>query len=242
MLRAHATSVHWQRQPPTVCNSSSSDTKAIGVESVQIDWKRRGSAARLTATGAEFHTLNDSQQSATTTATAAGATTADKYKSNLLAKIPANSTIVGSTGAMSSNLMNKSITETLPIVDTKVTDVIGASNAQSTTTITTGTPTTPGTATTSTTKSSGSGVAGATVVKNVYNRTIDAFVLTDHCRGFLRERTLTDNKSSMAAQPIWPAWGVYCVRWRRSGDPNAVENESKFVVNGIGKYGSVMGA
>lgn len=223
MLRAHATSAHWQRQP-----AASGDTKASG-EATAINWKRRGSAARLTATGAEFHTLNDSSQ--TTAAVGSTVSTADKYKSNLLAKIPANSTIVGSTGAMSSNLMSKSITEPMSTSIDSKTDVIAAISAAptalpliQTASVPTAAPTaTPGTRTS---------VGGATMVKHVYNRTIDAFVLTDHCRGFLRDRALSECKSQTS--PSWPPWGVYCVRWRRSGDPNAVENESKFVVNGIG--------
>lgn len=242
MLRAHATSVNWQREPPPSSSRSAMAAVASPSDEVGIDWRRRGSAARLTATGEEFQTLMSSLPSSAVTSQlpqqqfADDTTTADKYKSNLLSKIPANSTIIGSTGAMSNNLMVRSVTEL---------------------SLQTAATTTPTTTTTDARSSMMGAVAAALAgpnggdgplasagatshatnpsVRNVFNRALDAFVLTDHCRGFLRERALPAECTTAASGPVWPIWGVYCVRWRRSGDPNATENESKFVVQGIGE-------
>lgn len=225
MLRARATSAHWQRKPDAAA--------ADGTKSKpHIDWQRRGSAARLTATGAEFHTISDHQRDQPAPAgspDSVGVTAADKYKSNLLAKIPANSTIIGSTGAMSSNLMNRSLTsgstvELAGTPDAKQHRLPGAIESPLATVA----------------DSASASIAASTrpAVKHVFNRAIDSFVLTDHCRGFLRDKALSDvpaGDGAVATTPAWPIWGVYCVRWRRSGDPNAPENESKFVVHGIGK-------
>lgn len=66
----------------------------------------------------------------------------------------------------------------------------------------------------------------ALISKTVYNKAIDSFQLTDHCRGFLRDGSLSENNH------LVPVFGVYCVRWRRSGCTE--ENESKLIVHGIG--------
>lgn len=71
------------------------------------------------------------------------------------------------------------------------------------------------------------------LVKTVYNKAIDSFVLTDHCKGFLRERAIAETGGMS-----WPVFGVYCIRWRRTGSRD--ENESKFVIQGIGKFGVVL--
>lgn len=238
MLRAHATSTHWQRKPATGASAAATTATATPV----IDWKRRGSAARLTATGAEFHTLGNSNAAATAAApatTVSDTAAADNYKSNLLAKIPANSTIVGSTGAMSSNLMNRSLTET---------SAASASSALANDSTTTTTTTLTVTDDKHRANESPAAVVdgGAVVgtdsrskVKTVFSRAIDAFHLSDHCRGFLRDNALPSGGKTAGA--AWPIWGVYCVRWRRSGDPHAPDNESKFVVHGIGAYSGIGG-
>lgn len=237
MLRAHATSVHWKRKSPA---ANASD----GTGKQHIDWQRRGSAARLTATGSEFHTIGDRQrdqplQPAAAASDGPAASAADMYKSNLLAKIPANSTIVGSTGAMSSNLMNRSLTS-----QSAAAELAGTPDARAHRGVSPSASAESPFAAVAT-EATTSDVTRSTV-KHVFNRAIDSFVLTDHCRGFLRDKALTDvtageagTPTAAAAAAAWPIWGVYCVRWRRSGDPNATENESKFVVHGIGTHGVV---
>lgn len=67
------------------------------------------------------------------------------------------------------------------------------------------------------------------LAKTVYNRAIDSFVLSDHCKGFLKEKAIAETGGMS-----WPVFGVYCIRWRRTG--SSAENESKFVIQGIGKW------
>lgn len=62
--------------------------------------------------------------------------------------------------------------------------------------------------------------------KNIYNTALDAFHLTDHCKGFLNKDSISTLSSSGENN-----LGVYCIRWRRSGT-NA-ENETKLLVNGL---------
>lgn len=69
--------------------------------------------------------------------------------------------------------------------------------------------------------------------KIIYNHTIDAFNMIENRRrrkGFLNARTIgLHNKSIKTTSP--QIMGIYCVRWRRSGELS--ENESKFIVNAI---------
>lgn len=144
----------------------------------------------------------------------------DTFKTNLLAKIPINSTIVGT------NQMNRSFTAAIDqdkankggkdSMNSSFHESISAGDLQ--------------------VAAASSAGAVRILTKNVHNRAIDAFVLTDHCRGFLRDASVP---SSDLNSP-WPVFGVYCVRWRRrNANDGAVvveENESKFVIQGIGKF------
>lgn len=67
--------------------------------------------------------------------------------------------------------------------------------------------------------------------KIVYTNAIDAFHLTDHCKGFLNKDCIG---TLAAAQGSGQALGVYCIKWRRTG--TTAENETKLLVNGIGRY------
>lgn len=73
-----------------------------------------------------------------------------------------------------------------------------------------------------------SSTSARALVKTVYNRAIDSFVLSDHCKGFLKEKAIAETGGMS-----WPVFGVYCIRWRRTG--SRTENESKFVIQGIGE-------
>lgn len=69
--------------------------------------------------------------------------------------------------------------------------------------------------------------------KTIYNTAMDAFTLTDSRKGFLN--TTAVNLASVASTTtvIQPVVGIYCIRWRRSGQ--TAENETKLIVNCLGK-------
>lgn len=69
--------------------------------------------------------------------------------------------------------------------------------------------------------------------KMIYNHTVDAFTMIENSKGFLGANVLNiDNHNQMtSAKSNQHIIGVYCVRWRRAGEP--FENESKLLVNCI---------
>lgn len=74
------------------------------------------------------------------------------------------------------------------------------------------------------------GTAQEAVQKAFYNKTIDALQVSEKGRGFFKNTPTKVGDANVA--PMFPLFGVYCVRWRRPGA--AEENESKFLINGIG--------
>ncbi|XP_031630878.1 trafficking protein particle complex subunit 11 [Contarinia nasturtii] len=64
--------------------------------------------------------------------------------------------------------------------------------------------------------------------KTMYNHTIDAFNMVENRKGFLNAHTLHSSTSVNVKNQII---GVYCIRWRRTGEVN--ENETKLIVNCI---------
>lgn len=66
------------------------------------------------------------------------------------------------------------------------------------------------------------------ITKNIFNKALDSFHLTDHCRGFFNK----DYVSTLGGV-ISNNIGIYCIRWRRTG--STAENETKLLVNGLGK-------
>lgn len=60
----------------------------------------------------------------------------------------------------------------------------------------------------------------------VFSKAIEAITPTGPCRGFIKGVVASD-ATTIAA----PIFGVYCIKWRRSGSKD--ENESKFVVSGL---------
>lgn len=68
------------------------------------------------------------------------------------------------------------------------------------------------------------------VQRSFYNKTIDALQATEIGRGFFKS---TPTKVGDTNPPMYPPFGVYCIRWRRPGATE--ENESKFLINGIGE-------
>lgn len=185
----------------------------------------------------------------------------DQFNRSLLAKLPTNATIIGSTNA---NLTNQF---TLPL--TSSSQSLNAAPSGSSP-VPPGCPSqTPGATMTSSTGSaddfkvkpltSGSAndqqqkddlIKNLTQVKNIYNHTIDCVQLTNNERnGFIGAALCTPCATTSAAAPSKarsaepsgtesvkekvPIFGVYYIRWCRSSTPNQI-NESKFVINGIG--------
>lgn len=191
MLRPQCSTAHWVRQADVQSNQGAST----------ISWHRRDSAARISLIEHAAPQV------------AAVVRKEDTFKTNLLSKIPINSTIVGSTTTLNSSLMNRSMTDSskaktegqLFPESTSFNDLAAAAVA-----------------------SAIAAPSARALAKTVYNRAIDSFVLSDHCKGFLRESALAETGGMS-----WPVFGVYCIRWRRSG--SSVENESKFIIQGIGK-------
>lgn len=67
--------------------------------------------------------------------------------------------------------------------------------------------------------------------KLFYNKTMDAVHVSDKGRGFFKR---PPTKVGDTNPGVFPLFGVYCVRWRRPGATE--ENESKFMINGIGEW------
>lgn len=70
------------------------------------------------------------------------------------------------------------------------------------------------------------------VQRAFYNKTMDSLQVTEKGRGFFKT---VPTKIGDTNPPMFPLFGVYCVRWRRPGASE--ENESKFLINGIGRFG-----
>lgn len=68
------------------------------------------------------------------------------------------------------------------------------------------------------------------VHRSFYNKTMDALHVSEKGRGFFKS---TPTKIGDTNPPMHPLFGVYCIRWRRPGATE--ENESKFLINGIGQ-------
>lgn len=198
MLRPQNSSSHWIRQADVV-QSSQEQTKAIC-------WHRRESVPRVSL-------VDNATASLVTSPTVRKE---DTFKTNLLSKIPINSTIIGSNmNAMSTSLMSRSGLDATTKTDGQLLPESSSSNDL---TASVAVPV---------------ATSARSLLKTVYNRTIDAFVLSDHCKGFLKEKAIADTSGIS-----WPVFGVYCIRWRRTG--SSAENESKFVIQGIGEWGGKM--
>lgn len=73
------------------------------------------------------------------------------------------------------------------------------------------------------------GATQEAVQRAFYNKTMDALHVSEKGRGFFKN---VPTKIGDTNPPMFPLFGVYCVRWRRPGATE--ENESKFLINGIG--------
>lgn len=138
-----------------------------------------------------------------------------KAPDNLLSKVPINATVTSGGQILktpgTSTPMNTSINDELTVPKSEGIEVMSMSSS-----------------TLNLSKMAGGDASARSVLtnKNIYNTALDAFHLTDHCKGFLNKdcvgTALTSNETNL---------GVYCIRWRRTGT-NA-ENETKLLVNGL---------
>lgn len=149
---------------------------------------------------------------------ASGKPVDESFRTNLLSKIPINSTIVGSTNSLVSPTntpMNRSFNDEFKTMPLLANNTLGQEAVD-------------GAATTANT------VANQ-LPKTIYNNAIDAFTLVDNRKGFLNTNAVNLATTTATSQITEPTMGVYCVRWRRTGD--TAENETKLLVNCIGEYG-----
>lgn len=140
---------------------------------------------------------------------------ANKQDDNLLnmknfnSKLPLNSTIIGNTMSNSQNLSTSGDEQKMR----NIFDIPGGSVAA-------GNP-----------KNDDQLVKNLLITKNIFNNAIDSVYLTnnDKC-GFFN---VGGGSASGDVNNVLPIFGMYCVKWKRSNANN--ENESKFIINGIGK-------
>lgn len=140
----------------------------------------------------------------------------DPFRSNLLSKIPINSTIVGSTTSLvspTSTPMNRSFNDDFKTMPLLASHTTGQENSDNATVAST----------------------AVQLPKMIYNNAIDAFTLIENRKGFLNTSAVNLATASSTTQITEPTMGVYCVRWRRSGE--IAENETKLIINCVGEFG-----
>lgn len=145
----------------------------------------------------------------------------DNFRSNLLSKIPINSTIVTGGNLLApatspnSTPMNRSFNDDLK--PTKLFDMNTSTIADESDQLA---------ATNAATK----------LTKLIYNNALDAFSLIENRKGFLNTSAIncaSVGSANGVAAATRPIIGVYCIRWRRTGAN--VENETKLIINSIGQ-------
>ncbi|XP_039440432.1 trafficking protein particle complex subunit 11 isoform X1 [Culex pipiens pallens] len=176
------------------------------------------------------------------------------FNRSLLAKLPTNATIIGSTNANLTNQLNLPLTSNSPQQNAAAGSPVPPAAGMMVSS--TGSaedfkvrplPATGAAATGGDQQKDDFSKALQMQVKNVYNRAIDCVQLTNNERNGFVNATVSSNGgngsrgrsvepggggSEAAAGERTVVFGVYCVRWCRSSTPNVV-NESKFVINGI---------
>lgn len=134
-----------------------------------------------------------------------------QYNKNLLSKLPANSTIIGSTNLSNSQMFSLSISA--PNEDGIKSDDIMSTSGNSLT---------MSTSMSGLNQITDSKQLSSTNVKCIYHRAIDAVNLIEENRGFFRK---------LPNEVAYSNFGVFCIRWRRHGFTE--ENESKFTISGV---------
>lgn len=138
----------------------------------------------------------------------------DSFRSNLLSKIPINSTIVGSMSSLvspTSTPMNRSFNDDFKAMPLLANNATGQENSDNTTAAT----------------------MAVQLPKVIYNNAIDAFTLIENRKGFLNTGAVNMATATSTTQITEPTMGVYCVRWRRTDE--TAENETKLLVNCVGE-------
>ncbi|XP_014094230.3 trafficking protein particle complex subunit 11 isoform X1 [Bactrocera oleae] len=136
---------------------------------------------------------------------------------HLMSKIPNNMTIINNSAGSTNSLLaaNNSMTasgssfdEKFNSISLEVTDGVDSAATQSAS-------------------------ARALNTRVVFNKAIEAIQVTGHCRGFFKRIVTAEPETQATTTTIQqqPNFGVYCIRWRRSGHKE--ENESKFLIQGL---------
>lgn len=142
----------------------------------------------------------------------------DNFRSNLLSKIPINSTIVSGGNLLApatspgSTPMNRSFNEDLKpskLFDMNTSTMIADEVDQPSVTNAATKPT-----------------------KFIYNNALEAFSLVENRKGFLNTNAINCASVGGTGATTQPHIGVYCIRWRRTGE--IMENETKLIINSIG--------
>jgi trafficking protein particle complex subunit 11 len=136
------------------------------------------------------------------------------FNKNLLSKIPSNATIIGANANMlTTNSQMSSSTSSLGEDKSNLNITSDTESAKPNE------------------KDAANFLA---ITKNVYNKAIDGVHLTiGDSRGFFRA-CLDEPPHTQH----FPAFGIYCMKWKRSHTNDV--NESKFIINGIGRRVVVM--
>ncbi|XP_017474122.1 PREDICTED: trafficking protein particle complex subunit 11 [Rhagoletis zephyria] len=143
---------------------------------------------------------------------------------HLMGKIPNNLTIINNiSGSVNSLLLgtnsNSSMSVSATSFDEKLTlgDVADADSTSA--------------MVTASAAASSAAAARASNTRVVFNKAIEAIQATGHCRGFFKRIATAEPEMQVAATQQQPNFGVYCIRWRRTGTKD--ENESKFLIHGL---------
>uniref|UniRef100_A0A1Q3F724 Trafficking protein particle complex subunit 11 n=1 Tax=Culex tarsalis TaxID=7177 RepID=A0A1Q3F724_CULTA len=180
------------------------------------------------------------------------------FNRSLLAKLPTNATIIGSTNANLTNQLNLPLTSNspqqnaaagspspVPPVTTSAGMMVSSTGSAEDFKVRPLPAGTAASASAGDAQKDDFSKALQMQVKNVYNRAIDCVQLTNNERNGFVNATISSSSGSGRGRSVEPGgggnegggertvvFGIYCVRWCRSSTPNIV-NESKFVINGI---------
>lgn len=158
---------------------------------------------------------NHSDKFITPVLTPSGQTDNDdgQYNKNLLSKLPTNSTIIGPSSLSNSQMFSLNIVAPNEQGNKPDDLLLSTSNSLTMSTSLTGLN-----------QTIDNKMFNDCNVKSIYHQTTDAVNLIEENRGFFKKIFPHDSGTV-------PIFGVYCIRWRRSGFSE--ENESKFVISGV---------
>ncbi|XP_053683190.1 trafficking protein particle complex subunit 11 [Sabethes cyaneus] len=229
-------------------NSRFQDLRILHPLNCTKDWIKQSEYLNndVRLTFSRSHTPDQVSGGGTTLPQSRVALSDEQFNRSLLAKLPTNATIIGSTNANLTNQLNLPLTAASSNSSTNnaalsgssplpqpglMTSSAGSADDFKVRPLPVGTPNAIGGA-------AGDELLrddftkGLSKVKNIYNQAIDCVQLTNNERnGFINAGLSTLQTSESAADKSL-IFGIYCIRWCRSCSPNVI-NESKFVINGI---------